>query len=76
MTIPIAAPLAISVAARMAAVDALALLAAIVVAASVIGGVVALVLLDLTAPRSYRLGAAQRPSVLRPSANQNVSQAA
>jgi hypothetical protein len=75
MTTPIAAPLAVSLAARMAAVDALALLAAIVVAASVIGGLVAFVLLDLTAPRSYRLATARRPSV-RLSAHQDVSQAA
>jgi hypothetical protein len=76
MTTPIAAPLATSVAARMAAVDALALLAAIVVAVSVISGLVAWVLLDLTPPRSYRLATAQRPSVPRLSANQDVSQAA
>jgi len=51
------------------------LLVAIVVAASVIGGLVAFVLLDLTAPRSYRLATARRPSV-RLSAHQDVSQAA
>jgi putative effector of murein hydrolase len=71
-----ATPLAISIAARMAAVDELALLAAMVVAASVIGAVVALVLLDVTVPTSYRLATAQRPSVLPLAASQDVSQAA
>ena len=55
MTTATAVPLLTSTAARMAGVDALALLAAIVVAVSVMGILVAWVLLDPSSARPYRL---------------------
>ncbi len=76
MTTQIAVSLATSTAARMDAVDALALLAAILVAVSVVGGLVASMLFDPSAPRPYRLSATAPRSAPRLSANQDVSQAA
>lgn len=75
MTTHIAVSLATSTAARMEAVDALALLAAILVAVAVVGGLVASVLFDPSAPRPYLLGSAARRSIPRLS-KQDVSQAA
>ena len=76
MTAPIAATLATSTAARMAAIDALALLAAIVVAVSVLGVLVASLLFDPSAPRPYRFPTALRRSAPLPSAAEDVRHAA
>jgi hypothetical protein len=76
MTTPIAVSLATSTAARMAAVDTLALLAAIVVAVSVVGVLVASVLFDPSAPRPYRLATAHPRRVPPLSANQDIPHAA
>jgi hypothetical protein len=76
MTTHIAASLATSIAARMAAVDTLALFAAVVGAVAVIGSLVGSMLLDLTAPRPYLLTMARRGGVPRLPSNRDVSQAA
>lgn len=76
MTTQIAVSLATSTAARMAAVDALTLLAAVLVAVAVIGGLVASVLFDPSVPRPYRFATTARSSRTPLSANQDVSQAA
>lgn len=76
MTTAIALPLATSSAARIAAVDALALLAAIVVAVSVVGILVASVLFDPTSPREYRLPAASPRRRPRPAVDDEVRYAA
>ena len=60
MTTPIAVSFATSTAARMAEVDALALLAAIVVAVSVVGALSALLFLVRSVQRPYGLAAASR----------------
>jgi len=66
MNIPVAVSLATSTAARVAAVDALALLAAIVVAFSVVGLLVAWVVFDPSVPRPYRLAVAPSRSTSSP----------
>jgi len=77
MTTAIAVPLAASTAARMAAVDALALLTAIVVAVSVVGILVASMLFDPSSPREYRLPVASpRRRRARPDADEEVRYAA
>ena len=77
MTTAIAVPLAAATAARMAAVDALALLTAIVVAVSVVGILVAWMLFDPSSPREYRLPVASpRRRRARPDADEEVRYAA
>jgi len=77
MTTAIAVPLAAATAARMAAVDALALLTAIVVAVSVVGILVASMLFDPSSPREYRLPVASpRRRRARPDADEEVRYAA
>jgi len=76
MTTATAVPLLTSTAARMAGVDALALLAAIVVAVSVVGTLVTWVLLDSSSARPYRLAAASPRSAARPAADQENRDAA
>jgi len=76
MTTAIAVPLAAATAARMAAVDALALLTAIVVAVSVVGILVASVLFDPSFPREYRLPAVSPRRRVRAAANEEVRYAA
>ena len=72
----IAVPLVTSAAAPMTAVDALALLAAIVVAVSVVGILVAWVLLDPSSARPYRLAAASPRRGARPVVDEEVPYAA
>ena len=76
MTTATAVPLAASIAARVATVDALALLAAIVVAVSVVGILVAWVLFDPSSPRPYRLAAASPCRRARPAVDREVRYAA
>jgi len=76
MTTPIVVSLATSTASRIAAVNALALLAAVLVAVSVVGILVAWVLFDPCIPRPYRLGIAPSRSTARLSANQDIPHAA
>ena len=76
MTTPIAVSLATSTAARMAGVDALALLAAIVVALSVVGTLSALLLLDRSVRRPYRLATFTSRSTPRPAETSDVRYAA
>ena len=77
MTTAIAVPLAAATAARMAAVDALALLTAIVVAVSVVGILVASMLFDPSSPREYRLPVASpRRRRARSDADEEVRYAA
>jgi hypothetical protein len=76
MTTAIAVPLATSIAAGVAAVDALALLTAIVVAVSVVGILVASVLFDPSFPREYRLPAASPRRRVRAAADEEVRYAA
>jgi len=76
MSMPIAVSLATSTAARMAGVDAFALLAAIVIAVSVVGGLSALILLDRSVQRPYRLVTFASRSTPRPSASPDVRYAA
>ena len=70
MTTAIAVPLATLTAARVAAVDAVALLTAIVVAVSVVGILVASVLFDPSFPREYRFPAASPRRRERPDAEE------
>ena len=76
MTTAIAVPLADATAARMAAVDALALLTAIVVAVSVVGILVASVLFDPSSPRPYRFAAMSPRRGARPLVDEEVRDAA
>ena len=76
MSIPIAASLVTSLAARMAAVDALAWLAAIITAVSVAGLLAASVLFERSARRPYHLAIAPRLSASRSSADVDVPHAA
>jgi hypothetical protein len=76
MTTAIAVPLATSIAARVAAVDALALLSAIVVAVSVVGILVASVLFDPSSPREYRLPTVSPRRRPRPAVDDDVRYAA
>jgi len=76
MTTPIAVSLATSTAARMAGVDALALLAAIVVAVSVVGALSALLFLERSAQRPYRLASPSSGSAPRPAEIPDVRDAA
>jgi hypothetical protein len=76
MTTATAVPLAASIAARVAAVNALALLAAIVVAVSVVGILVSWFLFDPSCPRPYRLATASPRRGARPTAEQEIRYAA
>jgi len=76
MTTSMAMSLATSTAARMAAIDALALLAAIAVAVSVAGALVAPLLFERSTRRPYRLLTASPSNVSRSSANHDVRYAA
>jgi len=73
---PIAVSLATSTAGRIAAVDALALLAAVLVAVSVVGTLAGLLLADRAVGRPYRLGIAPLRTTRHPSANHDVRDAA
>ena len=76
MTTSMAMSLATSTAARMAAIDALALLAAIAVAVSVAGALVAPLLFERSLPRPYRLFGASPSNVSRWTAHDDVRDAA
>ena len=76
MTTPIAVSLAISIAARMAGVDALAMLAAIVVAVSVVCALSALLFLERSDERPYRLAIGASHETVRPAATFDVRDAA
>ena len=76
MTTAIVLPVATSTAARLAAVDALALLVAIVLAVSVVGILVASVLSDPSSPRPYRFVAASTRRGARPVVDEEVRDAA
>jgi len=76
MTTAIVLPLAPSTAARLAAVDALALLAAIVLAVSVVGILVASVLSDRSSPRPYRFATESTRRGTRPVMDEKVRDAA
>jgi hypothetical protein len=76
MTSPVAVSLATSTAARMAGVDALAMLAAVVVAVSVVGALSALLRLDRSVERPYRLATTASRSTPRPAETSDVRYAA
>ena len=76
MTTPIAVSLATSIAARIAGVEAFALLAAIVVAVSVVGALSALLFLERSVERPYRLAITASHETVRPAATSDIRDAA